>query len=194
MADLVMLGAPGAGKGTQASLLASKYGIAHIATGDIFRAEAQENTPDGRLIKQYLDRGELVPDKLAIEVIRRRLAQPDARRGFVLDGFPRTVPQAEALDQLLHELDRPLDAVLDLEVDRADLLIRLRHRAGVEHRSDDRPDVRVHRIDVYLEQTQPLVDYYRRQNKLRVIDGSQSPDAVAAEIDRALESLPTGSV
>ena len=190
--DLVMLGPPGAGKGTQAARLTARYGIVHIATGDIFRAQAELSTPLGARVKAFLDRGELVPDELAIAVIRERLSQPDARHGFVLDGFPRTVPQAEALDSLLVELERPLDAVLYLKVDRAALLERLRHRAAVEQRSDDRPEVIAHRIDVYFEQTAPLVDYYRRQEKLKVIDGSKSPEEVAQAIDRVIQSLHRG--
>src|SRR5918911_1237464 len=110
--DLVLLGPPGSGKGTQAARLSLAYGIPHIATGDIFRALVEAGTPLGQQLKAYLDRGELVPDALVIDVIRHRLSQPDAQRGFILDGFPRTVPQAEALDRLLTELGRPLDAVL----------------------------------------------------------------------------------
>jgi adenylate kinase len=188
-ADLVMLGPPGAGKGTQAELVASKWGIPHIATGDIFRAQAESDTALGNQVKAYLDRGELVPDSLAIDVIRHRLAQPDAQHGFILDGFPRTVPQAQALDALLAELDRPLDAVLYLQADRQSLINRLQHRAEVEERSDDRPDVIQHRIDVFLEQTAPLIDYYRRQNKLNLIDGTQPPDRVAAAIDEVIRGL-----
>lgn len=188
-ADLVMLGPPGSGKGTQAALLTEKYGIPHIATGDIFRAQADSGTPLGAQVKAYMDRGELVPDSLVVDIIRHRLSQPDAQHGFVLDGFPRTVPQAQALDALLAELNRPLDAVLYLQVDRQSLIQRMTHRAQVEQRSDDQPDVIRHRIDVFLEQTTPLIDYYRRQGKLRLIDGTQPPEAVASAIDAVLRSL-----
>lgn len=188
-ADLVMLGPPGSGKGTQAARLTEKYRIPHIATGDIFRAQAESGTPLGAEVKAYLDRGELVPDELAIDVIRHRLAQPDAQHGFVLDGFPRTVPQAQALDALLAELGRPLDAVLYLEVDRQALIERMLQRAQVEGRSDDQPDVIRHRIEVFLEQTAPLIDYYSRQSKLRLIDGTRAPEEVAAAIDAILASL-----
>lgn len=188
-ADLVMLGPPGSGKGTQAARLTEKYRIPHIATGDIFRAQAESGTPLGAEVKAHLDRGELVPDELAIDVIRHRLAQPDAQHGFVLDGFPRTVPQAQALDAMLAELGRPLDAVLYLDVDRQTLIDRMLHRAQVEQRSDDQPDVIRHRIDVFLEQTAPLVDYYRRQSKLRLIDGTRAPEEVAAATDAVLASL-----
>ena len=188
-ADLVMLGPPGSGKGTQAARLSEKYAIPHIATGDIFRVQAESGTPLGAQVKAFLDRGELVPDELAIDVIRHRLSQPDAQHGFVLDGFPRTVPQAEALDSLLAELGRPLDAVLYLQVDRQSLIDRMLHRAQVEQRSDDQPDVIRHRIDVFLEQTAPLIDYYRAQGKLRLIDGTRPPDEVAAAIDAVIRSL-----
>lgn len=188
-ADLVMLGPPGSGKGTQAARLTEKYRIPHIATGDIFRAQAESGTPLGAEVKAYLDRGELVPDELASDVIRHRLAQPDAQHGFVLDGFPRTVPQAQALDALLAELGRPLDAVLYLEVDRQALIERMLQRAQVEGRSDDQPDVIRHRIEVFVEQTAPLIDYYRRQSKLRLIDGTRAPEEVAAAIDAILASL-----
>ena len=187
--DLVLLGPPGSGKGTQAARLAAKYGIPAIATGDILRAQVEAGTPLGLQVKAYLDRGELAPDKLVIDIIRHRLADPDTLRGFILDGFPRTVRQAEALDVLLIELERPLDAVLYLDVDRQALLDRLGHRAEIDQRSDDRPDVIAHRIDVFLDQTAPLIDYYRQQSKLRLIDGTKPPEEVAAAIDATVGSL-----
>ena len=187
--DLVLLGPPGSGKGTQAARLAAKYGIPAIATGDILRAQVEAGTPLGLQVKAYLDRGELAPDSLVIDIIRHRLADPDTLRGFILDGFPRTVRQAEALDALLIELERPLDAVLYLDVDRQSLLDRLGHRAEIDQRSDDRPDVIAHRIDVFLDQTAPLIDYYRQQSKLRLIDGTKPPEEVAAAIDATVGSL-----
>jgi len=192
--DLVLLGPPGSGKGTQAARLSAAQGIPHIATGDIFRALVEAGTPLGQRVKAFLERGELVPDDLVIDVIRHRLGQADATHGFVLDGFPRTVPQAEALDRLLVELGRPLDAVLYLQADRQSLIERLGQRAEVEGRSDDRPDVIPHRIDVFLEQTAPLIDYYRRQSKLRLVDGTRPPDAVAASIREVIDSLPRDAV
>jgi adenylate kinase len=188
-ADLVLLGPPGSGKGTQAARLTAKFGIPQIATGDILRAAVEAGTPLGQQVKAFLDRGELVPDSLVVDIIRHRLAEPDTQQGFILDGFPRTVPQAEALDALLAELHRPLDAVLYLQVDRQSLLDRLSHRAEVDQRSDDRPEIIAHRIDVFLEQTAPLIDYYRRQSKLRLIDGTRPPDEVAGAIDEVLASL-----
>jgi adenylate kinase len=188
-ADLVLLGPPGSGKGTQAARLTAKFGIPQIATGDILRAAVEAGTPLGQQVKAYLDRGELVPDSLVVDIIRHRLAEPDSQQGFILDGFPRTVPQAEALDALLAELQRPLDAVIYLQVDRQSLLDRLSHRAEVDQRSDDRPEIIAHRIDVFLEQTAPLIDYYRRQSKLRLIDGTRPPEEVSAAIDGVLRSL-----
>lgn len=188
-ADIVLLGPPGSGKGTQAARLTGQHRMPHIATGDILRAGVDAGTPLGQQVKAYMDRGELVPDPLMVDIIRHRLAEPDAQHGFVLDGFPRTVPQAEALDALLAELKRPLDAVLYLQVDRQSLIDRLQHRAEVEQRSDDRLDVIRHRIEVFLQQTAPLIDYYRRQGKLRLIDGSRPPDQVAAAIDEVIGSL-----
>jgi adenylate kinase len=187
--DLVLLGPPGSGKGTQAARLTVKYGIPQIATGEILRAAVEAGTPLGQQVKVYLDRGELVPDSLVVDIIRHRLAAPDSEHGFVLDGFPRTVPQAEALDALLTELRRPLDGVLYLQVDRQSLLDRLGHRAQVDQRSDDRPEIIAHRIDVFLGQTAPLIDYYRRQSKLRLIDGTRPPDEVAGAIDEVIGSL-----
>jgi adenylate kinase len=188
-ADLVMLGPPGSGKGTQATRLTEKYGIPHIATGDILRAQVDGGTSLGTQLKAFLDRGELVPDRLVVDIIRHRLSRPDAQHGFVLDGFPRTVPQAQALDALMAELNRPLDAVLYLQVDRQSLIDRMTQRARLEQRSDDQPDVIRHRIDVFLEQTAPLIDYYRTQGKLRLIDGTQPPGAVASAIDAVLREF-----
>jgi adenylate kinase len=188
-ADVVLLGPPGSGKGTQAVRLTAKYRIPQIATGDILRAQADADTALGRRVTDYLNRGELVPDSLVVDIIRHRLSDADAQHGFVLDGFPRTVPQAEALDLLLAELKRPLDAVIYLDVDRQSLLERLGHRAVVDQRSDDRPDVIVHRIDVFLEQTAPLIDYYREHGKLRLIDGTRSADEVATAIDGIFQTI-----
>jgi adenylate kinase len=183
--DLVLLGPPGSGKGTQATRMTEKYGIPAIATGDILRAQVEAGTPLGRQVRSYLDRGELVPDQLVVDIIRHRLSEPDTEAGFILDGFPRTVPQAQALDTMLAELQRPLDAVLYLQVDGA----ALRERLDQRHRRDDRPDIVDHRIDVFLEQTAPLIGYYREQGKLRLIDGARPPELVAAAIDDVIRPL-----
>jgi adenylate kinase len=183
--DLVLLGPPGSGKGTQAARLTEKYGIPSIATGDILRAQVEAGTPLGQRVRSYLDRGELVPDQLVVDIIRHRLSEPDTEAGFILDGFPRTVPQAQALDAMLAELQRPLDAVLYLQVDRQSLLDRL----GQRHRQDDRPDIADHRIDVFLDQTAPLIGYYRDQGKLRLIDAARPPELVAAAIEDVIRPL-----
>jgi adenylate kinase len=187
--DLVLLGPPGSGKGTQAARLTEEHRIPAIATGDILRAQVEAGTLLGNRVKAYLDRGELVPDSLVVDIIQHRLSDPDTQHGFILDGFPRTVPQAQALDAMLAALRRPLDAVLYLQVDRQ----ALRDRLGQRHRSDDRQDIVDHRIDVFLEQTAPLIDYYRDQGKLKLIDGAQPPEVVAAAIDDVIRSLSESS-
>ena len=183
--DLVLLGPPGSGKGTQGARLTEQYRIPAIATGDILRAQVDAGTPLGQRVRSYLDRGELVPDQLVVDLIRHRLSEPDTEAGFILDGFPRTLPQAQALDAMLAELQRPLDAVLYLQVDRQALLDRLGHR----HRQDDRPDIADHRIDVFLDQTAPLIGYYRDEGKLRLIDGSRPAELVAAAVDDVIRPL-----
>jgi adenylate kinase len=186
--DLVLLGPPGSGKGTQAAILSEKYGIPAISTGDVLRAQVEAGTPLGKRVKAYLDRGELVPDSLVVDLIQHRLSDPDTQQGFILDGFPRTVPQAQALDTMLTALDRPLDAVLYLQLDPQ----AVRERLGLRHRGDDRESIIKHRLDVFLEQTAPLVSYYQEQGKLKLIDGSQPPEAVAAGIEDVIRSLSFG--
>ena len=182
--DLVLLGPPGSGKGTQAALLSEKYGIPAISTGDVLRAQVEAGTPLGKRVKAYIDRGELVPDSLVVDLIQHRLLA-DTQQGFILDGFPRTLPQAQALDTMLAALDRPLDAVLYLQVDPQ----AVRERLGQRHRGDDRQSVIDHRLDVFLEQTAPLISYYEEGGKLKLIDGSQPPEVVAASIEEAIRSL-----
>jgi len=187
--DLVLLGPPGSGKGTQAAMLSEKYRIPAIATGDILRAQVEAGTPLGKRVKAYLDRGELVPDSLVVDLIQHRLSDPDTQHGFILDGFPRTVPQAQALDAMLVALDRPLDAVLYLQVNPQ----AVRERLGQRHRGDDRQGIVDHRLDVFLEQTAPLISYYQDQGKLKLIDGAQPPEVVAAAIDAVIRSLSESS-
>jgi adenylate kinase len=186
--DLVLLGPPGSGKGTQAAMLSEKYGIPAISTGDVLRAQVEAGTPLGKRVKAYLDRGELVPDSLVIDLIRHRLSDPDTQQGFILDGFPRTLPQAQALDTMLAALDRPLDAVLYLQVDPQ----VVRERLGQRHRGDDRQSVIDHRLEVFLDQTAPLISYYQQQGKLKLIDGAQPPELVAAGIEDVIRSLSFG--
>jgi adenylate kinase len=165
--------------------MTAKYGIPAIATGDILRAQVDAGTPLGRQVRSYLDRGELVPDQLVVDIIRHRLSEPDTQAGFILDGFPRTVSQAQSLDAMLAELQRPLDAVLYLQVDGQ----ALRERLDQRHRPDDRPEIVDHRLDVFLDQTAPLIGYYRDQGKLRLIDGARPPELVAAALDEVVRPL-----
>ena len=181
--DLVLLGPPGSGKGTQAALLSQKYRIPAISTGDLLRAQVEAGL--GQRVKAYLDRGELVPDSLVVDLIQHRLLDPDTQAGFILDGFPRTVPQAQALDSMLAALDRPLDAVLYLQVDPQ----AVRERLGQRHRVDDQQGVIDHRLDVFLQQTAPLISYYQDQGKLKLIDGTQPPEVVAAGIEDVIRPL-----
>jgi adenylate kinase len=183
--DLVLLGPPGSGKGTQAAMLSAKYGIPAIATGDILRAHVASGTPLGKRVKAYLDRGELVPDGLVVDLIQHRLLDPDTQQGFILDGFPRTVPQAQALDSMLTALDRPLDAVLYLQLEPQ----AVKERLGQRHRSDDLEGIVDHRLDVFLDRTAPLIRYYNDQGKLKVIDGARPPEEVAASIEEVIRAL-----
>ncbi len=179
---LVMLGPPGSGKGTQAARLSADMGIPAISTGDILRAQEQADSAHHGQLRRYLDRGELVPDELVIDIIRHRLSDPDTVNGFILDGFPRTAAQAEALDAMLEALHHPIDVAIYLSIPAATLLERLGHR----HRPDDRPEVVRHRIEVYLEQTAPLIDYYRRTGRLLEIGADRSPDEVYASLTAGL--------
>jgi adenylate kinase len=190
--DIVILGPPGAGKGTQGKLIAADAGIPHVNTGDMFRAECAAGTELGERVKAMLDNGDLVPDDLTIEVVRARLAQDDTANGFILDGFPRTLAQAEALDRVLEEIDRgELAAVLDFELPDDIVMQRLLGRAAVEGRSDDTPDKIRHRLDVYHEKTEPLVDYYRSRGLLVPIHADRSVEDVFSEVQEALEAAST---
>jgi adenylate kinase len=190
--DIVILGPPGAGKGTQGKLIAAEAGIPHINTGDMFRAECAAGTELGERVKSILDHGDLVPDELTIEVVRTRLDQEDTRDGFILDGFPRTLAQAEALDRVLAEIDRgELSAVLDFEVSDEIAVQRLLGRAAVEGRSDDLPDLVRHRLAVYHEKTEPLVEYYRTRGLLVPIHADRSVEEVFSEVQQVLEAAST---
>jgi len=185
--DLLLLGVQGAGKGTQARRLAAEYGLAHIATGDMLRTAISDGTSLGGRVKPIYDAGELVPDDLMIELIRERLSQTDTEPGFVLDGFPRTMPQADALDSMLAEIDRPLTVVLELQIPDEVATQRLRKRAVDEGRSDDTPEAIAKRIALYHEQTKPLVSHYRLAGNLVGIHGDRSENEVFAEIQQAIE-------
>jgi adenylate kinase len=170
---IVLLGPPGAGKGTQAAKLADAFRIPAVATGDIFRSNIRQGTELGKLAKEYIDRGDLVPDDVVIAMVMDRLSEPDSADGFLLDGFPRTVAQAEALDRRLEQSpgQAPLDAALNFEITEDELFKRLVSRAEREHRSDDAEDVIRHRLEVYKAKTKPLVDYYKSSGMLVPVDG-----------------------
>lgn len=212
---IVLLGAPGAGKGTQAALICQKYHIAHISTGDILREAVKQGTKLGQVAASYMSKGELVPDDVVIGIVAERINEPDCQAGFLLDGFPRTVAQAEALDNTLAQMGWSLDAVISLEVDEDEVVRRLSSRrvcrqcgaigsgAVVEQgssgcpacggewivRSDDQPDAIRRRLQVYREQTQPLEDYYSNKGVLKRIPAVGTVEQVFARIDRVLESL-----
>jgi adenylate kinase len=189
---LILLGPPGAGKGTQAQRLITKHGIVQLSTGDMLRAAVAAGTPVGLQAKSIMERGELVPDEIVVAIVADRIGQPDAKRGFVLDGFPRTVAQAEALDRLLAEWGLKLDGVIELKVDEGILLDRIEKRVGEmmargeNVRADDTPEVLRGRLSAYRAQTAPLVDYYGGKGMLKSVDGMASVDAVAAAIHRHL--------
>jgi adenylate kinase len=189
---IVLLGPPGAGKGTQAKELVSKFGIVQLSTGEMLRAAVAAGTPIGLKAKDIMARGELVPDGVVVAIVAERIEKPDARNGFILDGFPRTVPQAEALDKMLAKKSMRLDAVLELEVDPDILVRRIENRVeqaklrGEPLRVDDRPEVLKQRLAAYRAQTAPLVEYYRDKGALRTVDGMASITDVSAAIGRAL--------
>ena len=184
--NLLLLGAPGAGKGTQAALLAKRLGVPHVSTGDLLRAAIAADTKLGREAKVFMDRGELVPDFIVIAVAAERLAHPDAKTGFVLDGFPRTLAQAEALDVELSRLGMKLDRCLALVADESVLLARLLGRAEVEGRSDDNEATIRNRMRVYRGQTEPLIAYFRRQGLLREVDGAGTIEEVERRVQEGL--------
>ncbi|OCA88530.1 adenylate kinase [Pradoshia sp. D12] len=214
--NLVLMGLPGAGKGTQAERIVEEYNIPHISTGDMFRAAMKEETPLGLEAKSYMDKGELVPDAVTIGIVRERLAKDDCQKGFLLDGFPRTVAQAEALEQLLAEMDRQLDYVINIQVNKDSLLERLTgrrickdcgatyhlvfnppakegvcDRCGGElyQRADDNIDTVQTRLEVNIQQSQPLITFYEGKGYLRNLDGQQPIDKVFADIEELLGSL-----
>jgi adenylate kinase len=193
---LILLGPPGAGKGTQAQRLIAKHGIVQLSTGEMLRAAVAAGTPVGLRAKNIMERGELVPDDVVVAIIADRIDQPDAKRGFVLDGFPRTVRQAEALERLLSERDLKLDAVIELKVDEGILLKRIEKRVaemtarGEKIRSDDNPEVLKGRLDAYREQTAPLAGHYASKGMLKGVDGMTGIDDVTAQICDLLS--PTG--
>lgn len=212
---IVMLGAPGAGKGTQAKMIAAKYQIPHISTGDIFRSNIKNGTELGKKAKEYMDQGLLVPDELTVDLVIDRLGQDDCRNGYILDGFPRTIPQAEALDAALAKQGAKMDYAVNVDVPDENIVSRMSGRractgCGATYhivynpsskgdvcevcgetlvlRDDDKPETVQKRLAVYHEQTQPLIDYYTGQGILRTVDGTQTMDGVFQAILGILEA------
>ena len=202
---IIMLGAPGAGKGTQAKQIADKYSIPHISTGDIFRANLKEGTELGKKAKEYMDQGLVVPDELTCDLVMDRISQEDCKNGFVLDGFPRTIPQAEALDAALSKIGQKMDYAIDVDVPDDNIINRMSGRRAclncgatyhivsiptkvegvcdrcgnqVVLRDDDQPETVKKRLEVYHAQTQPLIDYYKKQDILKTVDGTQPMEQV----------------
>lgn len=212
--NIVLMGLPGAGKGTQADKIVEKYAIPHISTGDMFRAAIKEGTELGLQAKSFMDQGALVPDEVTIGIVRERLSQPDCEKGFLLDGFPRTVPQAEALDSILEELGRPVEHTINVQVEKEELIARLSGRricktCGTSYhlvfnppkvegvcdkdggelytRADDNPETVTNRLEVNMNQAQPLLDFYEAKGVLTNINGQQEISKVFADLDALLQ-------
>ena len=192
---LILLGPPGAGKGTQAQRLATKHKIVQLSTGDMLREAVKSATPIGRKVQDIIAHGKLAPDSVVVDLVGQRIAEPDARSGFILDGFPRTVPQAAALDRILKSNGLALDAVIELRVDEAALIKRIESRIaemkarGETLRQDDNADVLHTRLKAYREQTAPLIAYYRQEGVLRTVNGMVPIPEVTAAIDKLLAGL-----
>ena len=211
---IIMLGAPGAGKGTQAKMLSERYGIPHISTGDIFRMNIKNNTELGQKAKGYMDAGQLVPDELVVDLVVDRIKAKDCMKGFILDGFPRTIPQAEALDYALNNQNEKIDYAINVDVPDENIIKRMSGRracvgCGATYhlvynptktegvcdvcgeklilRDDDKPETVQKRLAVYHEQTQPLIDYYNKKEVILTVDGTQDIDVVYDEITKVLD-------
>jgi adenylate kinase len=197
---LILLGPPGAGKGTQAQHLVAKYGLVQLSTGDMLRAAVKAKTPVGLQAQEIMASGGLVPDDIVVRIVAQRIEQPDASKGFILDGFPRTVPQAAALDRMLAERGLKLDAVIELRVDEAALLKRIESRIaqmqarGEPLRDDDSAEVLRRRLGAYRDQTAPLIGYYRLQKVLQTVDGMAPIPEVAAAIEQTLSAAGADGV
>ena len=191
--NVLLLGPQGSGKGTQAKRIEAEYGIPHIATGEILRDAIANETEFGVRVKPIVESGQLVPDDLMIDLIRERLGEDDAQEGFILDGFPRTIRQAEALDEMLADIGRELSIVFGFQLDDEIGIARMLKRADVENRKDDTPEAIAERLRLYHELTEPLIDYYRAQGSLVGIHADRTVDEVFAEIQEALEQTAARS-
>lgn len=187
MIFIILIGPPGAGKGTQAKMLEQSLGLPQVSTGDLFRHNLKNETELGKLARSYMDKGELVPDEVTVAMVRDRLAQEDAGRGAILDGFPRTQAQADALDKMLGQLGGKITVVPNIVVDREELIQRLLKRAQIEGRADDTEDTIRNRMRVYEEQTKPLLDYYQERGLVVNVNGRQSIEAVQQDLRRVIE-------
>ncbi len=188
--SVLLLGPQGAGKGTQAKRVSAEYGIPHIASGEILRAEEESGSELGRQVKATIERGDLVSDDVMIELIRNRLGQPDTEAGFVLDGFPRTTVQAEALDSMFADIGRNFSVAFALQIPDEVAFERLRRRAEVEGRADDTDEAIERRLDNYHRETEPLIEYYRTRGNLVPVRGNRTENEVFADIQAALEQVP----
>ncbi|EJE1172980.1 adenylate kinase [Staphylococcus pseudintermedius] len=214
--NIILMGLPGAGKGTQASEIIKKYPIPHISTGDMFRKAIKDETELGKEAKSYMDRGELVPDEVTVGIVKERISEDDAKKGFLLDGFPRTIEQAKALNSILEELGRTIDAVVNIEVPEEELMNRLTGRRICEtcgttyhlvfnppkvegicdidggklyQREDDNPETVANRLEVNVKQSKPILEFYNQKGLLKNIDGSKHIDEVTSDVIEILESL-----
>lgn len=214
--NIILMGLPGAGKGTQASEIVKKFPIPHISTGDMFRKAIKDETDLGKEAKSYMDRGELVPDEVTVGIVKDRISEDDAKKGFLLDGFPRTIEQAEALSNIMQELDRKIDAVINIEVPEEELMNRLTGRRICEkcgttyhlvfnppkvdgicdldggklyQREDDNPETVANRLNVNVKQSKPILEFYDNKNVLKNIDGSKDINVVTKDVIDILENL-----
>ncbi|ATH59517.1 MULTISPECIES: adenylate kinase [Staphylococcus] len=214
--NIILMGLPGAGKGTQASEIVKKFPIPHISTGDMFRKAIKDETDLGKEAKSYMDRGELVPDEVTVGIVKDRISEDDAKKGFLLDGFPRTIEQAKALSEIMQELDRTIDAVINIEVPEEELMNRLTGRRICEkcgttyhlvfnppkvdgicdidggklyQREDDNPETVANRLNVNVKQSKPILEYYDNENVLKNIDGSKDIKEVTSDVIEILENL-----
>lgn len=214
--NIILMGLPGAGKGTQASEIVKKFPIPHISTGDMFRKAIKDETDLGKEAKSYMDRGELVPDEVTVGIVKERISEDDAKKGFLLDGFPRTIEQAKALSEIMQELDRKIDAVINIEVPEEELMNRLTGRRICEkcghtyhlvfnppkvdgicdidggklyQREDDNPETVANRLNVNVKQSKPILEYYDNENVLKNIDGSKDINEVTTNVIDILENL-----